>query len=318
MSISEFNFMTENDFNNRPFCSYANYLYNYIANMFEWQTNFAPEWAFERILTMYGHCGIFYNNGSPVIAWGGYTGAPTKYGFGENYIGTDYKGNSYEGKVNETVVVLWNNYSLMSDKFIVGNYAQKFVECDKSILNLIRGARLNKLVTASNDIDKYTLDNVVKSIERGDLIVKIPPSYREIDALDAGADVFKILDITDTENAAKLQYLDRYRDNLLSQFFNEYGIDVNVVEKSAQVSTDEIHSMDNAVGAIVSQRYKCRTQNLDIVRGWGIDIDVTVNPMYGGATDGGTVENENTENVPRGTISENDEKQEEKENAENT
>lgn len=288
MTTSEFYFCTQEDLTPRSFCSYANYLYNYVANIFKWKCDFAPEWAFERILTRYGHCGIFLNSGNPVIAWGGYTGEPSKYGFGEQYIGTDYQGKTYEGEVGKDVIVLWNNLSLMSDKYIISTYAQKMVECDKSLLNLIRGARFNKLITASNDVDKITLDNVVKSVENGDLIVKVPPTYRQIDALDAGECQYKILDITDTDNATKLQYLDRFRDNLLAQFFNEYGLDVNVVNKRAQVNSDELHSMDSAVGAVVSQRLECRERDLDVVRDWGFDIQVNVNPLYGGTTDGGT------------------------------
>jgi len=310
MAVTDSDFMTQDELNIRPFCTYANYLYNYVADIFQWEMGFAPTWAIERILTRYGHCGIFKNHGDTVIAWGGYTGEPTRYGFGEKYIGTDYRGKSYTGTVGDDVVVLWNNLSLMSDKIIIGTYAQKMVECDKSLLNLIRGARLNKLITASNDVDKITLDNVIKSIENGDLIVKIPPTYREIDVLDAGADQFKILDITDTENATKLQYLDRYRDNLLSQFFNEYGLDVNVINKSAQVNNSELHSMDSAVGAVISQRLYCREHDLNIVRSWGVDISVTVNPLYGGTTDGGTVENtvepaENSENIDDSGVNEN-------------
>ena len=60
---------------------------------------------------------------------------------------------------------------------------------------------------------------------------------------------------------------------------NEYGLDVNVVNKGSQVSVDELHSMANATRAVVSQRLECRARDLDIVRSWGFDIDVT--PNYG-------------------------------------
>lgn len=264
---------------NRDFRSYANYLYSYILDMFKWQCDFAPPWAFERILSTHGHCGIFRNgkDGKPVIAFGGYTGKPDIYGFGTQYIGTDFQGNSYTGNVGDDVVVLWNNYTLTSDNAVVSAYAQRFVESDKSILNVLRGARITALVTASDNTDSRTLDNVVNAINNGDTVVKIPPIYREIDALDSGAKRFDVLRLTDPKDTDKLQYLCRYRDDLLAAFLNEYGIDVNVVNKGSQVSRDELHSMKNAVGAVVEQRLNCRERDLDIVRDWGYDITVTPN-----------------------------------------
>ena len=263
----------------RDFRSYANYLYGYILDMFKWQCDFAPPWAIERILTTHGHCGIFRNgkDGKPVIAFGGYTGKPDIYGFGTQYIGTDFQGNSYTGNVGDDVVVLWNNYTLSSDNAVVSAYAQRFVESDKSILNVLRGARITALVTASDNTDSRTLDNVVNAINNGDTVVKIPPIYREIDALDSGAKRFDVLRLTDPKDTDKLQYLCRYRDDLLAAFLNEYGIDVNVVNKGSQVSRDELHSMERAVGAVVEQRLNCRERDLGIVRDWGYDITVTPN-----------------------------------------
>lgn len=264
---------------NRDFRSYANYLYGYILDMFNWQCDFAPPWAFERILATHGHCGIFRDgkDGKPVIAFGGYTGKPSIYGFGTQYIGTDFQGNSYTGNVGDDVVVLWNNYTLTSDNSVVSAYAQRFVESDKSILNVLRGARITALVTASDNTDSRTLDNVVNAINNGDTVVKVPPIFREIDALDSGAKRFDVLRLTDPKDTDKLQYLCRYRDDLLAAFLNEYGIDVNVVNKGSQVSRDELHSMENAVGAVVEQRLNCRKRDLDIVRDWGYDITVTPN-----------------------------------------
>ena len=64
---------------------------------------------------------------------------------------------------------------------------------------------------------------------------------------------------------------------MLAAFLNEYGVDVNVVNKGSQVSRDELHSMENATRAIIEQRLECRARDLDIVRGWGYNITVTPN-----------------------------------------
>lgn len=260
----------------RDFYSYVKYLWQYIDDMFTWKCNFAPAWTFERFLNTRGHVGIFRNgeDGKPLLAVGGYIGEPNIYGFGKQYIGTTLNGKSYTGTVGEDVVVLWNNTTLTSDMHILSAYATRFVESDKSILNVLRGARITALVTASDNIDSATLDNVVTAINRGDTVVKVPPRYAEIDALDGGAERFKILRLTDPKDTDKLQYLTRYRDDLLAAFLNEYGIDVNVINKGSQVSKDELHSMGAAVNAVLMSRYECRARDLDIVRSWGYQIDV--------------------------------------------
>ena len=263
----------------RTFKDYANYLFGFVVSMFKWHSDFAPDWVFERLLTTHGHCGIFRagKDGKPVVAVGGYTGAPTIYGFGTDYIGTDLAGNSYQGKVGVDVVVLWNNYTLASDNTTVTAYAQRYVESEKSVLNVLRGTRITNLVTADDTVDKQTLERVTKSIEDGDTVVKIPPAYREIDALDSGTKRFDVLRLTDPKDTDKLQYLSRFRDDLLAAFLNEYGLDVNVVNKGSQVSEDELHSMRNAAQAVVAQRLECRKRDLDIVRSWGFEIDVKPN-----------------------------------------
>lgn len=253
---------------------WANYLYEFLASMFVWTCDFAPEDIFERLLIKGGHCGIFKNGGDPVVAFGGYTGDPGRYGYGEEYLANDYSGNSYRGKVGEDVVVLWNNHTLSGDLPIMMSYAERFVESDKSILNVLRGARITALVTATDNTDSVTLDNVVNAINRGDTVVKVPPVYREIDALDSGVKRFDVLRLTDPKDTDKLQYLTRYRDDLLAAFLAEYGLSVNCVNKMAQVTSSELHSMDGATSAIIESRLRCRERDLDIVRSWGVDISV--------------------------------------------
>lgn len=276
----------------RTFGEYASYLWQYVNGMFTWISDFCPSWVFERYLTTRGHCGIFYNGGDIVVAAGGYTGEPSRYGFGTKYIGADFTGKTYTGTVGKDVVVLWNNDTLTNDLCIISSYAKRFVETDKSILNVLRGARITALVTAADNTDSITLDKVVNAIKDGDTVVKIPPVYREIDALDNGVKRFDIIRLTDPKDTDKLQYLCRYRDDLLANFLREYGLDVDMVNKGSQITSDELHSMVDAVSAVVVSRYQCRARDLDIVRGWGHDIDVKIGVGRGGNSDGNNRDND--------------------------
>lgn len=259
----------------RTFVDYANYLYEYVASMFKWSTDIAPNYVFERYLIQQGQCAIYKpDDEKPIVIRGNYAGTPTDYLPGNEYIGCTLNGKTYRGTIGENVAVIWNNHTLTGDIGIISAYATRFVESDKSILNVLQGARITSLVTATDNTDKFTLDNVVTAIKRGDVIVKVPPAYREIDSLDNGVKRFDVLRLTDPKDTDKLQYLTRYRDDLLSAFLNEFGLSVECVNKMAQVSVSELHSMDSATAAIIDSRLECRVRELDLVRSWGYDIKV--------------------------------------------
>ena len=213
---------------------------------------------------------------------------------GSQYVGATLDGKTYTGKIGKNIAVLWNNHTLTGDISTISAYASRFVESDKSILNVLRGARITALVTATDNTDKLTLDNVVRAIDDGETVVKVPPAYREIDALDNGAKRFDILRLTDPKDTDKLQYLTRYRDDLLSAFLNEYGLSVECVNKMAQVSVSELHSMDSATAAIIDSRLECRARQLDLVRSWGYDISVEK-----GVARGDIFKSEDNENAPK-------------------
>lgn len=260
----------------RTFADYCNYLYEFVARMFEWHCDFAPDYIFERYLIQRGQCAVYKpESGVPVVIRGNYAGSSTPYLPGDEYIGATLDGSTYRGKVGENIAVIWNNHTLTGDISTISAYASRFVESDKSILNVLRGARNTALVTATDNTDKLTLDNVVKAINDGDTVVKVPPAYREIDALDNGVKRFDILRLTDPKDTDKLQYLTRYRDDLLSAFLNEYGLSVECINKMAQVSTSELHSMDSATKAIMESRLECRSRELDLIRSWGYEISVS-------------------------------------------
>ena len=265
----------------RSATSYANWLYTFIADMFKWELDFAPEWVPEFLLTRYGAAAVMYNDGDPVIVGGGYCGKPTRYEMGDSFTGATLDGKVYKGKIGEDCAVIWNNPTMTPDTYTLASYAERFAERDRSELNVLRGTRITNLVTASDNTDSATLDKVVKAITDGDVAVKIPPIYREIDALDSGAKRFDILRLTDPKDTDKLQYLARQRDSLLAAFLAEYGLEYDMVDKGSQIVTGELHAQTDMINAIVQSRLDCRRRNLDIVRGWGVNIDVQPNRARG-------------------------------------
>lgn len=258
----------------RTVADYENYLREFVLNMFEWRQDFAPEWIFEQYLTETGMMAIFKTPDGLMPVRGGYTGRPTPYGLGYEFIGADLAGNEYRGEVGKDCIVAWNNSTRTPDTRVIHSYAVDLFECDKSQRNLIKGSRILNIIECRDNKDKMSLDKVDKALEKGDTNVSVTPAIRNIDVFDVDGSMFDVKHVSDPADVDKLPYMSRQRDDILSRFFAEYGISVSVVNKAAQLTKDESRYMEHAVRAIVDNRLKSRQMVLDWVHEQGYALEI--------------------------------------------
>lgn len=258
----------------RTIADYENYLREFVLNMFEWRQDFAPTWIFEQYLTETGMLAIFKTPNGLMPVRGGYSGDPTPYGLGYEFIGADLAGKEYKGKVGKDCIVAWNNSTRTSDTKTIHSYAVDLFECDKSQRNLIKGSRILNIIECRDNKDKMSLDKVDKALERGDTNVSVTPAIRNIDVFDVDGSMFDVKHVSDPADVDKLPYMSRQRDDILSRFFAEYGISVSVVNKAAQLTKDESQYMERAVRAIVDNRLKSRQMVLDWVHSQGYPLEI--------------------------------------------
>lgn len=258
----------------RTIADYENYLREFVLNMFEWRQEFAPAWIFEQYLTETGMMAIFKTPDGLMPVRGGYSGDPTPYGLGYEFIGADLSGKEYKGKVGEDCIVAWNNTTRTPDTRVIHSYAVDLFECDKSQRNLIKGSRILNIIECRDNKDKLSLDKVDKALENGDTNVSVTPAIRNIDVFDVDGSMFDVKHVSDPADVDKLPYMSRQRDDILSRFFAEYGISVSVVNKAAQLTKDESRYMENAVRAIVGNRLKSRRMVLDWVHEQGYALEI--------------------------------------------
>lgn len=280
---------------------YENYLLEYVHNMFTWEQDFAPPWIFEQYLNETGMMAIFKTENGLMPVRGGYSGEPTPYGLGYEFIGADLAGKEYRGKVGIDCIVGWNNFTRTPDTRVIHAYAVDLYECDKSQRNIIKGSRILNIIECRDNKDKISLDKVDRALENGDTNVSVTPAVRNIDVFDTSNGIFKVNHVSDPGDVDKLPYMSRQRDDILSRFFAEYGISVSVVNKAAQLTRSESNYMESAVNAIVANRLKAREMVVDWVRAQGYNLNIkytyeNTKPEAEAKTESVVIENDNTEN----------------------
>lgn len=158
----------------------------------------------------------------------------------DNGLVKEYK----DWRTNEHVVVMFND-TLMRPDLNIGRFAAALTDVDKSMrLNIIY-SRLLPIPTSKNKDHKKALDAIIDGLIKGDITKAIldTDALSDVLGLHSGADV---INITDVNNAEKLQYLSLYHDDLLRRFYQLYGMDVNGNGKLAQQSVAEIGSRQGA------------------------------------------------------------------------
>lgn len=147
-------------------------------------------------------------------------------------------------RTNEHVVVMFND-TLMRPDLNIGRFAAALTDVDKSMLLNIIYSRLLPIPTAKNEDHKRALNAVIDGLVKGDITKAILDTDILSDVLGQHKGV-DVINITDVNNAEKLQYLSMYHDDLLRRFYQLYGMDVNGNGKLAQQSVAEIGSRQGA------------------------------------------------------------------------
>ena len=174
-------------------------------------------------------------------------GKPGLNGIGVDAIASFDDGTVKEYKnwrTNEHIVVMFNDV-LMRPDLNIGRFAAALTDVDKSMLLNIIYSRLLPIPTAKNEDHKRALNAVIDGLVKGDITKAILDTDILSDVLGQHKGV-DIINITDVNNAEKLQYLSMYHDDLLRRFYQLYGMDVNGNGKLAPQSVAEIGSRQGA------------------------------------------------------------------------
>lgn len=220
-------------------------LNNTLQNLFVYKN--VPEtlntFFLENYLHLYpsGVCALINDDKFGIIAVKGDYGTDVDvYGLGTKFVGANCK-KSYSIDINDdNIVMCHNNVTMTSDIYLIEKYAMLLNEIDKSLNTNIVYSRVYPipLTKSKNDYNKIT--QLLKAIFKGE-IGKIASTDIDINDL-VGNTKIDILNLTDGNQSSHIETLIRLKDNVLKMFLREIGINVNTVDKSAQVNNTEVQA----------------------------------------------------------------------------
>lgn len=258
-----------------------------------------PSWAIEQILLYNGVVGIgkltnanvvmsdsegwyvmdgtnseYENTNEPYAVIGNYTGKVGAYGFGDSFVGACALG-SINGKVNEDVVVGWNNSLRKSDLLFINRYADLMRNIEISTLSNIIYTRIVPIPVADTDVKKKAYEDALKKIERGEMATV--ESKSTLDELLDGKSQVTTMDLSRPENVKNLSDLSMIWDECMKRFFIESGIDICTKDKKAQVTNAEIDSFSQYALVTLYDKLNCRKkmcEDLNRVFGWNCSVEL--------------------------------------------
>lgn len=254
--------------------TYFDLLFQIINNMFIWEglPKSIPQRFLEGYMHIFGSVGVAEINGELVCGVSSYCGQIDAYGIGTSGTVTTPTGTK-EGKINEEVCICWNNDLMQKDKLLY-EIIHFISEIDKSIDCNILFARFIPIPIANDKPQKVAYDEAIKNIQEGkvDTIVSANILLEEL-----GID-HKTLDLTDVNQADKIQYLSKLFDDILKRFFIFYGHNLQTINQGSQTNNDELHGYDSISRLIPEIMLKCRQDFCEELNStFGLNVSVRFN-----------------------------------------
>lgn len=282
------------------------------ATLFKWKSdNLKLPFQPEMLLTLFGALG--YDLTHKCWVTGSFINTRDEYGDYKEFIGitlgTDNK-KSYALKNHEEVIVCGNTplYRDYNDEREF--YAYFKSETDKSIFCQLINSRLNKAILAESDNKKKQIEKAFEAVKNGAPLVLVTSLLENLETID----------LTDPDDIEKMQYLSGFYSTIEKRESNDLGIDLENIEKRAQVTTEEIKQYNDYTTLEFLQMYEMRLDFAREMKEAGFNIEIVPNPVYYDEPkkkdiDEGTYKDQ--ENEPENEAPEEEEKEEDKDNGGN-
>lgn len=168
------------------------------------------------------------------ITTGSFSGQPNNYGIGSEWVYTTLGGHSGTEKV-EDIVICKNNELLVPDIMKIEMYGDLLNDCDISEKIGIINTRLTNLLGAKDDTQKEAIEDAYEQ-------VKIGKCFVVTDTMNFSENNVELTvnEILPKNNRGDILSLLKTRENILSQFWADFGISLANDSKRAQVNEDEL------------------------------------------------------------------------------
>lgn len=177
---------------------------------------------------------------------------------------------SYELKNHEEVIVCGNTPLYRPFAKEREYYSFMKEEADLSILCQVINTRLNRAFIAMNDQQKNAIMKAYKEAAAGFPLIITTSLLEDLDTVD----------LTIPGEVDKIQYITSFYQSMEKREANDFGIDLDNLDKRAQVSTEEIKQYDDVTTMEYLIMWEMRLRFMEEMKKAGIDINIVRNPIF--------------------------------------
>ena len=204
---------------------------------------------------------------------GQFTGVLDDEGDFETYVAIPLSSSNpgaQDRKNHQDVIVCRNNPLCLPNTAQNEWFAKLKAESDTSLMCMILLTRLSKIIEAFSDAQKNQIEAAFKNIKEG-LPVVITSSLIED---------LKIQELTDPDFIDKIQYISGLMQEIDKREANLKGIDLELLDKRAQVTSNELKQYDDITTLDYLVRYAERLRFVEEMKENGFDIEIVPNPIF--------------------------------------
>lgn len=212
-----------------------------------------------------------------VVSEVGFTDDPDVYGMGANCICTLDNGiitNFKDWRNNPDIVVIFNNSNYSPDMNI-GRFSDALAELEVSLKLNVLFARMYPIPVASDNKTKTAIEESIKNAMDGKISTILSPDALSKYVDGATTTGIETVNLTDVEKSRYIQYLAKYRDDLMRWFYSLYGMNSQGSSKLAQQTVDEVNQDNNASMIIPHDMLRMRTNGVEELNkkfGWSAEV----------------------------------------------
>lgn len=175
-----------------------------------------------------------------------------------------------ELKNHEEVIVCRNNPLMIPNNIKNEWFSRLREENDKSLMALIIMTRYSKALVAYSDQQKKQIEAAMENIKEGLPVVFTSSLIEELTQLD----------LTNPQDVDKLQYLSSFAGEIDKREANLKGIDLELLDKRAQVTSNELKQYDDITTLEYTIAYNERVRFMEEMKEHGFELEIVRNPIF--------------------------------------
>lgn len=225
----------------------------------------------EAILADCGSIGYCKDNDTWYM--GQFTGMKDKLNEFTEYVGITLDTNHVTKTManNKEIVVCGNNPFYLPDSPIFDWYAGFSEDIDISMYFQLINSRNIPALTADSDQKANQIKKAFEQIKAGVPVVITTDIFSGTETID----------LTDKSLIEKMQYITSFNADVEKRFANARGIDVNTLDKRAQVTSDELNQFTDVTSNNFLVMLEARQEFCEKMKEiFGINIECVRNPIY--------------------------------------